>query len=1296
MKRHENKTNRFFRIISEALVTLVVFTSIACNNIFSEKNVKIENGQKARLIITASAKTISREAVDPKLNLSDFSEFKFYASTNDLQTNLETLTPKATGKTLDELNEPAIELDAGLWNFALTASLGGVTFSGVNTKFEVSPDSINPISFTLTPDPNIDGGGLEIKLTFPTGANKVQIKLEPAAGGTAIFDEELTTSSTKYPIVTSGGKNSITFTRDIADPEERLAPGAYNLQYYFYDSDISDYLNNCEFIVNIAAGVTTRETELNISSLNDVYEITYDFKYYTYDGSASVVETITEEELLAQNASLVLPKKYFCKSDIKLPQLNNYSVSADSVMSFAGWYDTPNGRSRRIQKFPETDSDVSLYACFTDTIYVDMSDENALLNMPYGFSSVYPCYYLSHAINSIVELNILKTDNNADSNVDWKIIVDGQNKGATVSGIVGKSLTIQGKTGSTKDILDGERDDFAENPELIDTSAVLDISTGFPVTISKLKITQGGRGIAVSPSGSGTNKQTTLSLKSDTKIVNNIGADFAGGIYIYGNSAFPTILNIEDGVEISNNVSRGNDLFDSYGGGIGAENYGIINMSGGEICNNTVYDCGGGIYLGSNSTLNLTGGTISGNTASKKGGAIYKHSSASINLEGQTYIPYADNKNDIYLNSGTIILTGELDYSNAADSNQVYGITVPTPTTITQVLTDNSNGKLVSGFCEYFVTTVAGYEISSDGEWTAKTDTAYAVYHYQQPVNGSKELDDYVLTDTDKKTGTTGTTTEASEKSYTGFTVQAFEQDVIAGDGSTEIKIYYDRNSITYTFNKATGENWTSTSETGTRQGLYEASFTPPTITKAGYTFTKWLTASDEELVSPYTFDATNKNYTATWQIIQYEINYQLDGGTNDKDNPSIYTIESVITLKEPSKEDAVFDGWYTDSYFTTSITQIPEGTYQTGETPLTLYAKWKYNTGLDINIDTGEGSKLTMAVTVDGTNFDASNNMITAGYGINTAKTIVFTPDLSGVMLICKWYIDGTELTSPAVDENNKLTINTLNMLPGIYDIQFKAYKTYPDKMYESYYTQLEIKSLGTKLKPTAVGDIVFNDGSAISYSSDLTLTDEQKDAAISIIFYKGKELNDGSNTKTRLLGVGLETNSNGQITTLESNDHLAIIASELSDTATEHSYPVTYSGAEKYFTGLFNGSENWRTLCDSDSTIETNAETEYPAFYWANTYGTTHGLNGSNLDTGWYLPSVVELLTLYNQLSDINNIITTLGKTEFPHNSTNYYVSSCAKNKSFQYAVYFYNGTLSGMNNTLSTLTLSAIREF
>ena len=65
----------------------------------------------------------------------------------------------------------------------------------------------------------------------------------------------------------------------------------------------------------------------------------------------------------------------------------------------------------------------------------------------------------------------------------------------------------------------------------------------------------------------------------------------------------------------------------------------------------------------------------------------------------------------------------------------------------------------------------------------------------------------------------------------------------------------------------------------------------------------------------------------------------------------------------------------------------------------------------------------------------------------------------------------------------------------------------------------------IGTKV-PTeakAVGDIVFSDGSATPYTSNLTLTDTQKSAAVAVIFYVGTVCNNDTDTVSRTLGVGL-----------------------------------------------------------------------------------------------------------------------------------------------------------------------------
>ncbi|MDE6739981.1 MAG: InlB B-repeat-containing protein, partial [Lachnospiraceae bacterium] len=70
-----------------------------------------------------------------------------------------------------------------------------------------------------------------------------------------------------------------------------------------------------------------------------------------------------------------------------------------------------------------------------------------------------------------------------------------------------------------------------------------------------------------------------------------------------------------------------------------------------------------------------------------------------------------------------------------------------------------------------------------------------------------------------------------------------------------------------------------------------------------------------------------------------YKITYVLDGGTNNGNNPSIYTAETqTIVLQDAVREGYIFEGWYKDAGFNEKVTQIPQGS--TGD--ITLYAKWR------------------------------------------------------------------------------------------------------------------------------------------------------------------------------------------------------------------------------------------------------------------------------------------------------------------------------------------------------------------
>lgn len=116
--------------------------------------------------------------------------------------------------------------------------------------------------------------------------------------------------------------------------------------------------------------------------------------------------------------------------------------------------------------------------------------------------------------------------------------------------------------------------------------------------------------------------------------------------------------------------------------------------------------------------------------------------------------------------------------------------------------------------------------------------------------------------------------------------------------------------------------------------------------TKSGYNFKGWFT--DKKFKKKFTKikKGTTKAATvyAKWSIVKYKINYELNGGTNNKNNPSTYLVTTnTINLANPTRKGYTFDGWFTESTFENSIEKIEKGS----ATNYSLYAKWsaiRYN----------------------------------------------------------------------------------------------------------------------------------------------------------------------------------------------------------------------------------------------------------------------------------------------------------------------------------------------------------------
>ena len=78
-------------------------------------------------------------------------------------------------------------------------------------------------------------------------------------------------------------------------------------------------------------------------------------------------------------------------------------------------------------------------------------------------------------------------------------------------------------------------------------------------------------------------------------------------------------------------------------------------------------------------------------------------------------------------------------------------------------------------------------------------------------------------------------------------------------------------------------------------------------------------------------------------------------------------------------------------------------------------------------------------------------------------------------------------------------------------------------------------------------------------------------------------------------------------------------------------------------------DGSDNWEYICSVDPTGTADTATNYPSFNFANTYGTTAGLTGTDYADGWYLPSIAELYQVYENKTAIQEGLTATGGFTF-----------------------------------------------
>lgn len=171
-----------------------------------------------------------------------------------------------------------------------------------------------------------------------------------------------------------------------------------------------------------------------------------------------------------------------------------------------------------------------------------------------------------------------------------------------------------------------------------------------------------------------------------------------------------------------------------------------------------------------------------------------------------------------------------------------------------------------------------------------------------------------------------------------------------------------------------------------------------------------------------------------------YQIIYNLDGGTNNANNPTKYLHGSSETLLNPTKSNYTFVGWYDNSTFTGNAITTTNGQIGT----LTLYAKWAVNYSVTYVDITGSGDYPTTAASGSTftLTFTTPPNYISVRMGGNsltqdtdftyTSGTITI-PNVSGNIVIT-----GSSGNTVLVD--NSTTTYNPNNIPASTTITYNA----------------------------------------------------------------------------------------------------------------------------------------------------------------------------------------------------------------------------------------------------------------
>lgn len=413
----------------------------------------------------------------------------------------------------------------------------------------------------------------------------------------------------------------------------------------------------------------------------------------------------------------------------------------------------------------------------------------------------------------------------------------------------------------------------------------------------------------------------SLSIESGTIYAENTGSSRAYGI---NTSSSATLVTVSGTAVIE---AKSSSSF-----GIYTNNACNLTMTGGIFT--ATGSTSRGIYV--KGTTNLTDATI---TASGSGARAIFAVSGTMNIYSGTYTAIGANDNlCIFHRKNTITIHG--GYFNA--TNKLYALDTGDASytgTITLLGGYYNNNTELEAKC------ATNYHVlpNDDANYPYKVVEAYNVTfnanghgttpQAQQIENGQKVAEPDALEATGYTFGGWFKETECTN-------AWDFASDVVNANTTLFAKWTLINFTIDYTLN---GGNATNPAN----YTFESSAITLNNPTRDGYTFAGWTgsNGSTPQTTVTITSGSTgNKSYTANWTPVNYNISYDLNGGsvTPTNANPTTYNIETAtFALTNPTRDGYTFKGW-TGSNGSTPEKTVTIAQGSTGDKSYT--AQWVVN----------------------------------------------------------------------------------------------------------------------------------------------------------------------------------------------------------------------------------------------------------------------------------------------------------------------------------------------------------------